>query len=426
MTEPTRTEPNRASGSPLRVPLLLAAAAAALYVAAGSTRDFWAPDEPDFAQQTREMLERRDLLIPYQNGKPYSEKPPLFYWAIAATTPFSGGDVAPAATRVPSAVAAGFLVFAAAWLAGRRGGTKDALLAGAMTATAPLVFWQGQFLQIDALFAALVAAAFLAQYVVWNEPGRARPAAWAFPLLLAAGILTKGPLVLVLCGLVALAECALRRSWKPLLDLRPFRGALLVVLLVVPWYVAASLSGGREYAYDLIVNQNWNRFFRPFDHVQPWWFYAEAIWGDFAPWTLAVLVGAVALARGGALGTRADLRFAATVLLTCFLFLSASGAKQGKYLLMAHPFAAVLLAASLARADASAASLRRFFRGYALVAGLLLAAGAVVAPLLVRSRFPAHAALVPYVAVPLGVGGLGAAAVALRRRSASPAFLALA
>ncbi|HQR45001.1 MAG TPA: hypothetical protein PK598_03155, partial [Thermoanaerobaculia bacterium] len=133
---------SRASGR--RVALLLALAAGGLCLLAGAQRDFWAPDEPDFAQQTREMLERRDLLIPYQNGVPYSEKPPLFYWAMALTTPLSGLDVHPATTRLPSALGATAMVFGAAWLAGRRGGRTEALLAGAVTATAPVVFWQGQ------------------------------------------------------------------------------------------------------------------------------------------------------------------------------------------------------------------------------------------------------------------------------------------
>jgi 4-amino-4-deoxy-L-arabinose transferase-like glycosyltransferase len=415
-----------------RVPLVLALAAAALFTFAGTTRDFWAPDEPDFAQQTREMLERRDLLIPFQNGVAYSEKPPLFYWAIASTTLLSGGDVHPAATRLPSALAAGAMVFAAAWLAGRNGSRSEALLAGAATATAPIVWWQGQFLQIDALFAALVVWGYVAEWGVWNDPANARRWRIALPLLIAAGILAKGPLTLVLLGLVVLVECARTRSLRPLLDLSPVRGALVVVLLVVPWYVAASLRGGREYAYDLVVNQNWNRFFHAFDHIQPWWFYLESIWGDFSPWTLPALAAAILAVRVGLLGERSELRLAATVVATSFVVLSASQAKQGKYLLMAFPFAAVLLASAVgaaerpARAPGSAGWLR-FFRGYAVFAGLLLFASAVLLPTAAARRFPEYASLGPWVAVPLGLGGIGVLVVASRRRrEATAALLALA
>ena len=415
-----------------RIPLALAFATAALFLLAGTWRDFWAPDEPDFAEQSREMLERRDLLIPYQNGVPYSEKPPLYYWAIAATTLLSGGDVHPAATRLPSALAAGAMVFAAAWLAGRGGNRGEALLAGGATATAPVVWWQGQFLQIDALFAALVVWGYVAEWGVWNDRERAGRWRTALHLLIAAGILAKGPLTLVLLGLVAFVECARARSARPILDLAPARGALVVALLVVPWYVAASLHGGRDYAYDLVVNQNWNRFFRAFDHIQPWWFYAESVIVDFEPWTLPALAAPFVAARAGLFRQRSDLRLAATVIVTSFVFLSISQSKQGKYLLMAYPFAAVLLAAAVGSAEREGreggSTIRlRLFRGYAIFVGLALFVAAVLLPTRSARRFPSYAGLAPWVAVPLALGGAGVVAVALaRRREAIPAFLALA
>jgi len=425
--EPTGAGP----APPLRVPLLLALAAGLLFSVAGAGRDFWAPDEPDFAQHTREMLERRDLLIPYQNGVPYSEKPPLFYWAIAATTLLSGLDVHPAATRLPSAIAAASMVFGAAWLAGRRGGRTEALLAGAMTATAPIVWWQGQFLQIDAFFSALVFWGFLAEFGVWNDPANAARWRWALHLLVPAAILAKGPLAVVLLGLVAAVECVRVRSLRPLLDLGPVRGAAVALLLVVPWYVAAARAGGPAYAYDLIVNQNWNRFWRAFDHIQPWWFYFESVVIDFEPWTLPTLVAAVLLFRRKLFASRPELRFAALVFVSCFVFLSISQSKQGKYLLMAYPLAAVLAAAGLRQADREASAGQRAwirpFRLWVLIVAILLAAAAAVLPVLGGRRFPDYAALAPWLAVPLAAGGLGALAVlALRRREAAPAFLALA
>ena len=37
-------------------------------------------DEPRYAQVAREMLERRDWITPVLGGKPWLEKPPLYYW----------------------------------------------------------------------------------------------------------------------------------------------------------------------------------------------------------------------------------------------------------------------------------------------------------------------------------------------------------
>jgi 4-amino-4-deoxy-L-arabinose transferase-like glycosyltransferase len=403
-----------------------------LYLVAAAGRDFWAPDEPDFAEHVREMLERRSLLLPYQNGKPYSEKPILFYWAVAATTPFSGGDVTPFATRLPSVFAGAALVFCASAFAGRRGGDREALVAGAATSVAPIVFWQAQFLQIDALFSCLLMLAFISLYFLEGEEGgvAARRWRWVLRVALAAAVLTKGPLAVVLAGLVLVARCADRRSWGPLLATHPIRSIFVFLSLVLPWYFFAARAGGPEYAYDLVVNQNWNRFFRAFDHIQPWWFYLERAWSDFFPWTALALAAPFVLGHAGLLRRRLELRFATTVAAACFVFLSLSQAKQGKYLLAAYPFAAVLVAAlaveAESRAKAGAGGLLLAVRGWTAFAAVLLLAGAVALAPAARRFAPLQAGLAPFAAIPIGVGAAGTLAVLVgRRRVAVPALLAL-
>jgi 4-amino-4-deoxy-L-arabinose transferase-like glycosyltransferase len=414
------------------VPFLCATAAAALCLLAAAGRDFWSPDEPDFAEHVREMLERKSLLLPYENGKPYSEKPILYYWALAATTPFTGGDVSPLGTRVPSALAAAALVFGAAAFAGRRGGDQEALLAGAATAVAPIVFWQGQFVQVDALFSCLLMLSMLAVFFSEAEEGEASARRWLWVLrvALAAAVLTKGPLAVVLVGLVVLVRCATARSLLLLRRLQPFRSALVFLVLVLPWYFFATRAGGPAYAYDLVVNQNWNRFFRAFDHIQPWWAYCEAMWSDFFPWTALALGAPLVLVPRGIFRERPELGFSATVFAVCFVFLSASQAKQGKYLLVAYPFAAVLVAALVAAVDRPRDphdATRSTVRGYVgLVAGILLAGSIALGPVGAR-RAPEFASLAPFLAIPLGLGAAGTLAILfVRRREAAPAVLALA
>ena len=67
-------------------------------------------DEPRYAQVAREMLDHHDWITPTLDGRPWLEKPPLYYWQ--AMLSYSAMGVSDAAARIPSAVDATLLVVA--------------------------------------------------------------------------------------------------------------------------------------------------------------------------------------------------------------------------------------------------------------------------------------------------------------------------
>ena len=67
-------------------------------------------DEPRYAQVAREMLERHDWITPLLNGRPWLEKPPLYYWQAMAIYSILG--VSDTAARMPAAIDATLLVVA--------------------------------------------------------------------------------------------------------------------------------------------------------------------------------------------------------------------------------------------------------------------------------------------------------------------------
>ena len=67
-------------------------------------------DEPRYAQVAREMLARHDWITPTLGGKPWLEKPALYYWqAMLAYRIFGVSDWA---ARLPSALDATLMVVA--------------------------------------------------------------------------------------------------------------------------------------------------------------------------------------------------------------------------------------------------------------------------------------------------------------------------
>jgi 4-amino-4-deoxy-L-arabinose transferase-like glycosyltransferase len=301
-----------------------------------------------------------------------------------------------------------------------------------MLSVAPTLFWQAQFLQMDALFSALLAGALLVQLKLEDDPEPRPWLALGGHVLLGLAVLTKGPLALAVSVLVAGSSVLATRSLKPVRALYPFRAALVVTLVAAPWYVLAIRRFGWDYAYELLIRHNLVRFTAAWDHIHPFWYYAvEKIWADFLPWTLPALVAVVVLWRRGESAGNPRLRSVLRALGVTFLFFSISRSKQGKYLLFLYPFAAAVLALLVSRLrtaeDEAAAKARRLVRGIlAFLAGLLLAAAVALHPVAVR-KVPADAGLAPWVALPLGLGAAAAIVVLTRRRrEIAGAVLALA
>ncbi|WP_285607365.1 ArnT family glycosyltransferase [Geothrix edaphica] len=382
---------------------------ALLLVAVLPVRDLWAPDEPDFAQCVKEMRLRGDWLLPYLNGVPYSEKPILYYWVMKASSvlfdTLTGGlgftqGVAAWALRLPSVIAAVAFLSAFRRWAVRFLAPGTAEPAALILATTPLWFWQGQFIQIDMLFAALLAwswLAWLGGYLLLREhgpelaPGEHRRWFLKAYFWLALAFLAKGPLAPVLSVLVLVAFLVWQRDLAVLRRAGIVAGLCLTLLLVAPWYVAAGLKGGAHYAYELIIFQNFERATKAWDHIQPWWRYFEYSLGDFFPWVLLVPALALHLRRERRLDEAAP-RFLLAAFVVPFAFLSAVQSKQGKYLLMSYPFLALLLGDLFRRMEGD--RVRRL--GLLLAAGLALPALALTALALGAGGVKLQSQVIPF------------------------------
>ena len=108
----------------------------------------------------------------------------------------------------------------------------------------------------DAMLLLTVIAAMGAMgraYLGERAPPRPGLAGWKLPAIfwtaIAAGILLKGPLILMVVALTAGTLVAVDRSARWLLALRPLPGAIWMIVLVLPWFLAiVARSGGSFFA----------------------------------------------------------------------------------------------------------------------------------------------------------------------------------
>ncbi|MGH3056119.1 MAG: ArnT family glycosyltransferase, partial [Gaiellaceae bacterium] len=107
---------------------LLALAACVFTYRLGATRLLDDPNEGEYAEVAREMVETGNWISPQLNYVPFLNKPPLTYWLIgAADLTFGINELS---ARLPSAVAALIIVGFVVWLGGLLFDTGTGLLAG--------------------------------------------------------------------------------------------------------------------------------------------------------------------------------------------------------------------------------------------------------------------------------------------------------
>jgi len=122
-------------------------------------------DEPRYAQVAREMLDRHDWITPTLGGRPWLEKPPLYYWQ--AMLVYSLFGVSDAASRIPSAIDATLLVVAVYFFFRkfRRGVETDAAL---ITASCAGIIGYARAASMDMPLTAAFAIGMLAWWA-WRE-----------------------------------------------------------------------------------------------------------------------------------------------------------------------------------------------------------------------------------------------------------------
>jgi 4-amino-4-deoxy-L-arabinose transferase-like glycosyltransferase len=241
-------------------------------------------DEPRYAQVAREMLARHDWITPTLGGKPWLEKPPLFYWqAMLAYSIFGVSDWT---ARLPSAVDATLMVIAVYLFLKRfrHGFQLDGAL---MTASAAGVIGFARAASTDMPLAAMFTIALLAWYA-WYESGSRRYLA-IFYCFLALGMLAKGPVAPLLAFIIIFIFATAKRDFRLLSRTLWMPGILLFCALAVPWYVAVQIKNP-EFLRVFIFEHNLARFgTNLYHHPEPFWYFVPVALIGLIPWTVFIV-----------------------------------------------------------------------------------------------------------------------------------------
>lgn len=241
-------------------------------------------DEPRYAQIAREMLARHDYITPILYGKPWLEKPALYYWR--AMFSFKEFGVHDWSARLPSASFA-FILISLIYLHIRRfrpGGQLDAAL---ITASCAGIIAFARGASTDMQLAAPFCIGMLGWYA-WYETDKKF---WLFDLYFfnGAATLAKGPVAPFLAMAIIFAFIALRREWSLLRRTIWVPGVILYLAMVLPWYIAVTRRNP-QFLRVFFLQHNLERFATNlYEHEQPIWFYLVVMVLALMPWTVVAI-----------------------------------------------------------------------------------------------------------------------------------------
>jgi 4-amino-4-deoxy-L-arabinose transferase-like glycosyltransferase len=333
------------------------------------------PEEARYAEIPREMLAEGRFLEPTWHGEPYYHKPPLLYWLVMGCYRLFG--VHDWSARLVPALAS-FASVLVTWGWGRRAFGPRAGFCGALIlALSARFIYLGRMLTFDPLLSLWVLGALAFAHVAVHE-WRHQWRWWlGSALLCGMGLLTKGPVALVLVLVPVLAFQLINRSVaRP--SLRCYATYLAVALgLAAPWYAALAWLNPAA-AVDFFWLHNVQRYLDPVDHEEPAWFFLPSLLLGTLPWSLLLIpLGRRLLGRAG--GAPASLGFCLLALGWCVIFFSLSGCKRVGYIVPALPLLALCLGFSLNEWLAKPRWLRpKFFAAMATTVFVVLFVGVQV------------------------------------------------
>jgi 4-amino-4-deoxy-L-arabinose transferase-like glycosyltransferase len=314
-------------------------------------------DEARFAQATKQMLETGQYVdIRFQDEVRY-KKPVGIYWLQALAVKAGEAAGVPQARttiwlyRLPSLFGAIGAVLLTYWAALAFVSRRTALLAALMMASSVLLGVEARLAKTDAmlLFTSVAAMGAMARVYLMSRRTPDVAVGWRLPAILwtalAAGVLIKGPLILMFVTLAALTLSIADRSARWIWSLRPVAGFAWLLLLVLPWFVAILVkSGGGFFTQSVGEDMLAKILGGQESHGAPPGLYFLLFWVTF--WPGSILAG-LAAPRVWQARHEPGARFLLAWLLPSWAVFEAVVTKLPHYVLPLYPAIAILIAGIL-------------------------------------------------------------------------------
>ena len=318
-------------------------------------------DASQYASISREMLERNSYLQIFDLGKDYLDKPPMLFWLSALSMKIF--VVEDWAYRFPSLIFLFIALYASFKFAQLKYNQTVAYLAVLILASCQAFFLIAHDVRTDTMLMGWVA---LSIWLIakWEESDYWADFIWAM-VAIAGGMMTKGPIALVVPVLAFAPQWFFEKKWKLFFKPIYLIGILIIGVLLLP------MSWGLYQQYDLhpgkLINNvpiqsglrfyYWTQSFGRYtgenyyhEMSYPTFLLENMLW-SFLPWIFIFLWAFITkigtILKEGLFKVHVE-RISFFGFLLTYLVLSRSQAQLPHYIFVVYPLAAILVAAHLA------------------------------------------------------------------------------
>ncbi|SDC08336.1 MULTISPECIES: ArnT family glycosyltransferase [unclassified Candidatus Frackibacter] len=325
--------------------LLLVIFCGILYLPSTVNRDLHYRDELRYVEVAREMAAAGTWLVPHFGGEFYSDKPPFYFWVLNLSKSIFG-RYSTLAMVLPSIMAAIIIVLLTSHFGKVILGEKYSLLPGLILATTLLFSGLAIFVRMDLLMAIFIIGALLSFYMGYQTKDDDRIKGRYYLLVyLLMGIATaiKGPAGFLVPLVVIPGFIILDGNLAEFKRLKLGKGLGVFLGVILLWLVPAVISGGKEYAYQLLVVQTFGRAVNSFAHNKPFYYYLMTLPATTFPWSPLLISSFIYFIKQRKEITT-DVKFLLAWFWLPLILFSLFSGKLVFYLLPIYPAAALLVA----------------------------------------------------------------------------------
>ncbi|MBA4260023.1 MAG: hypothetical protein C0446_12730 [Chitinophaga sp.] len=221
-------------------------------------------DASQYASISREMIERDSFLQIFDRGQNYLDKPPLLFWLSAISMQLLG--VYDWAYRLPSLLVLLAGIYATYQFAAIYYGATIAKLSAMILASSQALFLISHDVRTDTMLMGWVMLSIW-QLSLWFKLQRWINFLLAF-VFIGCGMMTKGPIALMVPGLAFASHFLLQRNWKQFYRWEYLVGIFIIGIILLPMCV------GLYQQYDLQPGKLING--RPIDSGLRFYFWTQS------------------------------------------------------------------------------------------------------------------------------------------------------